>query len=64
MNKTKLSPGYEQDGPLAVRPHRVSDRHERQAREMGEGNASEGVRYAIEVAYLIYKKRIAARRKK
>lgn len=38
---------------MDVYPHRMGAKHARQARKIGEGNESAGVRLAIEVAHKI-----------
>lgn len=45
---TKLRPGYQQDAPMDVYSYRLGARHAREAREIGDGDGSEGVRQAIE----------------
>lgn len=42
---------YKQDGPLSVYTCKLSGRHGVEARIIGGGNFSEGMRLAIEFAY-------------
>lgn len=42
---------YAQDAPMDVYPARMTAKHARQARDIGNTNFSEGVRTAIEFAH-------------
>lgn len=46
---------YEQDARMDVYPARMKAKHAIQAREIGGGNLSEGVRQAIELAHSLKK---------
>jgi wobble nucleotide-excising tRNase len=46
---------YQQDAPMDMYPCRMTAKHARHARSLGEGNLSEGIRTAIAVAYKLAK---------
>lgn len=52
---TKTCAEYQQDTAMDVYPGRMTARHAREARDIGEGNYSEGLRQAVELAHFLKK---------
>jgi hypothetical protein len=51
---------YEQEAPMDVYNNRLTARHARHARKIGDGDFSEGMRRAVEIAYEVLFKDIGS----